>query len=336
MRERLTFFILLCLCGHTYIAAQTIVALDSGEQLIGDVLPQSNQQTIYIRSAILGDVQLPRARVLSIQPQAVEAPSVPVVKAKLSPAPRAVVDARAEAEESKIVDRLKDFKAPDDWSGNMRFGVNFSQGDRKWAETYARGVLEIDPKTSDNFYRFTGSYTYRQTERSDGSEFKSTDKYNVEFIYRRSFRDDWFVQNALGGRVDQIKGIEREVQESVGVGYKYKPSGKFEFLLGGGGGVEDYEADLEDSRAGLSPIFNIFQEATWRPLKRTSFVQKFNYYWNPEESEQFNYVFSAAVRVRLTDLLGLEFSYNKSFDNDVGNGNARDDTQWRNALVVYF
>ena len=38
----------------------------------------------------------------------------------------------------------------------------------------------------------------------------------------------------------------------------------------------------------------------------------------------------------MTDLLGVEFSYNKSFDNDVGNGNAQDDTQWRNALVIYF
>jgi hypothetical protein len=47
-------------------------------------------------------------------------------------------------------------------------------------------------------------------------------------------------------------------------------------------------------------------------------------------------VISAAIRVRLTDLLGLEFSYNKSFDNDVGDGDAQDDTQWRNALVVYF
>jgi hypothetical protein len=42
------------------------------------------------------------------------------------------------------------------------------------------------------------------------------------------------------------------------------------------------------------------------------------------------------VRVRLTDLLGLEFSYNQSYDNDIGNGIPKDDAIWRNALVIYF
>ena len=48
------------------------------------------------------------------------------------------------------------------------------------------------------------------------------------------------------------------------------------------------------------------------------------------------YQSSAMGVFRLTDLLGFEFSYNKNFDSDVGNGNPRDDTQWRNALVIFF
>jgi hypothetical protein len=317
-------------------AIPSVVALDTGEQLIGEILPESSEETVMIRSALLGEVSVPRARVLSIQ---AKAPPVALnqaegPEAKLSPGPRE--DVEVMAEERKVLETLKDFKAPDDWSGNMRLGMNLSQGDRKWAETYARGKLEIDPKDSLGFYRFSGSYTYRQTERADGSEFKSTDKYDAEFIYRRTFLENWFVQNALGYRADQLKGIDREAQGSVGIGYNYEPSERFNILLGGGGGVEELDADSQDSRSGINPLANIFQEATWRPLERTSLVQKFNYYWNPKESEQFNYVFTAAIRVRLTDLLGFEFSFNKSFDNDVGNGDAQDDTQWRNALVVYF
>lgn len=316
------------------------VTLDSGEQVIGEVLSTSTPETVVLRSALLGEVALPRARVLSIQPKSPHPEPEAVAQAQPDPEPepsaRSEADTQAAAEERRIVDTLREFKAPDHWSGNLRFGVNLSQGDRRWTETYARGNLEIDPEKSPHFYRFTGSYTYRETERSDGSDFKSTDKYDGQFIYRRSFHENWFVQNALGGRVDQIKGIDREVQEAVGVGYNYKPTDKFEILLGGGGGVEDLQTDYDDTRSGLNPLANVFQEATWSPLQRTSFVQKFNYYWNPEDSDQFSYVLTAAVRVRLTDLLGFEFSYNKSFDNDVGDGNAQDDTQWRNALVVYF
>lgn len=322
-------------------AATAVVTLDSGEQLIGEVLPESDDATVVVRSSVLGEVKLPRARVLTILPKespAEELASGPEAKPRPKPIPAdlAEAEAKAEAEERKLVEALKDFKAPDHWSGDVRLGINLSQGDRRWTETYARGKLEIKPKQSPNFYRFTGSYTYRQTERNDGSTYKSTDRYDAEFIYRRTFWENWFVQNAMGGRVDQVKGIDHELQETVGVGYKFKPSSQFELLFGGGGGVEDFVTDYEDTRSGLNTIVNVFQEATWRPLKRTSFVQKFNYYLNTDDDEQYNYVFSAAIRVRLTDLLGFEFSYNKNFDNDVGNGNPRDDTQWRNALVVYF
>lgn len=329
-------FLLFVLALASARAAPSVVALDSGEQLIGEVLPASTSETLVLQSAVLGEIQLPRSRVLSIQPKAPQPTAKPQPMAQPKLAAEPSKENAGIVEERKILDILKEFKAPDHWSGNLRLGVNLSQGDRRWTESYARGKLEIRPKQSPHFYRLNGSYTYRVTERPNGDAFKSTDKYDAQFIYRRTLWDNWFVQNSLGGRVDQVKGIDREVQEAIGIGYNYKPSNTFEILLGGGGGIEDFQPDFEDTRTGLNPLANIFQEATWRPLQRTSLVQKFNYYWNPGDTEQFNYVLTAAIRVRMTDLLGVEFSYNKSFDNDVGNGNAQDDTQWRNALVIYF
>lgn len=314
-------------------ATLSVVDLDTGEQLIGEILPQSSPVVVMLRSPLLGELKVPRARVISIRAKDSKPPLVkPSSGAKGKP---------KKAEESAIyeetvLETLLDLKAPGYWSGNMRLGINLSQGDRKWQETYARGKLEIDPMQSPNFYRFSGSYTYRQTERANGDDYNSTNKYNAEFIYRRSFFENWFTQNALGYRADRIKGIDREVQVSAGIGFQYKPSNRFKFLLGGGAGVEELDANFGDSRADSSPFANIFQEATWRPFKRTSVVQKFSYYWNPKDSNQFNYVLTTAVRVRFTDLLGFEFSYNKSFDNDLGNSEAKDDAQWRNALVFYF
>ncbi len=314
-------------------ATLSVVDLDTGEQLIGEILPQSSPVVVMLRSPLLGEFKVPRARVISIRAK----DSKPLL-VKPSSSAKGIPKKAEESAINKetIIETLLDLKAPDYWSGNMRLGINLSQGDRKWQETYARGKLEIDPKQSPNFYRFSGSYTYRQTERANGDEYKSTDKYNAEFIYRRSFFENWFTQNALGYRADRVKGIDREVQVSAGIGFQYKPSNRFKFLLGGGAGVEELDANFGDSRADSSPFANIFQEATWRPFKRTSVVQKFSYYWNPKDSNQFNYVLTAAVRVRFTDLLGFEFSYNKSFDNDLGNSEAKDDAQWRNALVFYF
>jgi putative salt-induced outer membrane protein YdiY len=314
-------------------AALSVVDLDTGEQLIGEILPQSSPVVVMLRSPLLGELKVPRARVISIR---AKDSKPPLVKPSSAAKGKSKKVEESAINEETLLETLLDLKAPSYWSGNMRLGINLSQGDRKYHETYARGKLEIDPKQSPNFYRFSGSYTYRQTERANGDEYKSTDKYNAEFIYRRSFFENWFTQNALGYRADRVKGIDREVQVSAGIGYEYKPSNRFKFLLGGGAGVEEFEANFEDTQAGLSPFANIFQEATWRPFNRTSVVQKFSYYWNPKDSNQFNYILTMAFRVRFTDLLGFEFSYNKSFDNDLGNSEAKDDAQWRNALVFYF
>lgn len=340
MIQRLLLPLLFVLCAGCNLglsAAPQVISLDTGERVVGDVLAHSTDEVLYIQSSLLGEMSVARERVVKMEPQVkaakAEAPVVVAVPKKQIALTSEEIE---HIEERRIIDTLKEFKAPDSWNGNLRLGMNLSQGDRKWTETYARGNLEIKPHQSPHFYRFNGSYTYRESERSNGSSFKSTDKYEATFIYRGTFYDNWFVQNSIGGRVDQIKGIDHEIQEAVGIGYKFEPNDTFEVLVGGGGGIEEFETEFDDTREGWHSLMNVFQEAKWKPFARTSFVQKFNYYWNPEDSEQYNYMLSAAIRYRLTDLIGFEFSYNKDFDNDIGNGSSKDDTQWRNALVVYF
>jgi hypothetical protein len=353
-------------------AAPQSVLLQSGERVVGEVLPRSTAESVVLRSALLGELTVPRAQIVKIEP--VQLPSSPVSPSSPAPsqptqaapdAPASTATAKQEAkqvkaaqqivdtqvaiaekmaevqeileEEQPLVDKLMALRAPESWKGNLRVGMNVSSGDRKWTETAVRGNLEIKPKGRPDFYRFTGSYTYRETEKSNGDKYKSTDRYDGAFIYRRSFSEDnWFLQNSMSIRVDQIKGIDRELQELIGLGYKYRPSNQFELLFGGSGGVEKYEVNADDSRNGVNKVLNVFQEFTWKPFTRTSFVQKFNYYWEPDYTERYNYVISAAVRIRLTDLLGFEFSYNQNYDNDIGNGNEKNDAVWRNALIVYF
>lgn len=338
------------LLSGSLLAAPQIVSLSSGERLVGEVLPQSNDQVLVLKSNLLGEMTIQRAQIVKIEPQVIPAAKLASSanadssKAALKQVSNqvAIAEKMTEVEqileeEQPLVDKLFAFKAPKAWDGNVRTGMNISSGDKQWTETALRGKLEIKQQGDPNFYRFTGSYTYRETERSNGDTYKSTDRYDGAFIYRRSFAGGkWFIQNSLSTRVDQVKGIDREVQELVGVGYKIKPSNQFELLFGASGGLEEYQTDSENTRNGVNQVLNVFEEFTWKPFTRTSFVQKFNYYWEPDYTERYNYVLTAAVRIRLTDLLGFEFSYNQNYDNDIGNGNEKSDAVWRNALIVYF
>ena len=349
-------------------AATKEVQLKSGERLLGEVLPGSDAQTLHLRSKILGDLKLPRSSIASTKdlpaPQAPATPK-PVVAAKpapppkSAPAPKPVVAAKpapapapkpaptpepsvAEAKpkerlHSLIWNNLKAFKTPPSWSGNLRLGLNINTGNSEWTEKYARGQLSIQPKGSKNFYRFGGSYSYRENEYSNGTTRVTSDKYDLSALYRRTFSNSWFLQSAIGYRVDNVKGIENETKYSLGGGYKFKFfKDKMEVNLGSGIGLEDYRAlNPADLRNGQNQIANVFQEFTWKLSKRSTFSQKFNYFRNIKDADLYDYNLSAAFRTRLTDVFGLELSYRKDFDSEVG-GNKKDDSQWRSAFVVYF
>ena len=326
-------------------AGQPVVTMNSGERLIGEVVSaQSNETTLVLNSELLGQLGLPRAQIASEEPlQAEQAnpetPSAAKPDAAASKAANQVIPLSDEEIalmlDESLIDKFIKLKTPDSWTGNLRFGLDLSSGDSRWQQLYTKGNLVIDPQQSPNYYRFTGSYTYRTTERN-GETVKSTDRYDANFTYRRDALGPFFLQNSIGGRVDEVKGINHEVQEMVGLGLRVQPTERLKFIVGAGGGIEDYDPDFEDTRSGINPVANFFQELTWRPFEKATLAQEFNYFINTDDTEQYNYVFSTSLRYRFTDLLGFEVAFDQNFDNDVGNGNVRDDTRWRNALIVYF
>ena len=362
----LSLWVLPCVGGAADARAADTILLKTGERLIGELLSEAGDDPVRIDSRALGALDIPRSAVARVErtnateppESANQASAGPIVatdsavEAAKKAAPEAVQAGAAPRTEVAsaggetvdepdsgpgLLERIEALKAPKSWSGNVRVGVNLSRGDRRWQQTYARGNLVVRPEKSPSQYRFSGSYTYRENERPNGRTFKATDKYDGTFTYRRPFSERWFFQNALGGRVDQIKGIDYEIQEVLGLGYSFKPAKTLEFVVGAGGGGEYLEANFEPGTSGsVEPVMNVFQEFRWKPIERTSFSQEFSYYWSPDEASAYNYVIKTAFRIRLTDLFGLEFSFNQEFDNDTGPGEVEEDSQWRNALVVYF
>lgn len=343
------------------------VKLMSGERLIGEVLPSSSDETLVLRSKLLGELKLSRDLVSSIQslpeskpvaelaakkPAAVAKPAptpTPAPAVEVKPAPKiaaakasqvASKEPKPKAKSNRLLKpilAIYNFKTPPSWSGNLRLGMNLTSGTREWSESYARGQLSIQEKGSPNLYRLAGSYSYRKNTRTNGTTYVSSDKFDINGLYRRSFSKGWFAQNALGYRVDNVKGIDHEFKNSLGLGYKFKVfKDKIELNLGGGFGLEEFKAiNSSDIRNGTNYIGNTFQEFVWKLPMKTTLSQKFNYFMNMEDSELYNFLFSISLRTRLTDVFGLELSYRQDLDSQVG-GTKKDDKQWRSAFVVYF
>ena len=159
------------LLSGSLLAAPQVVSLSSGERLVGEVMPQSNDQVLVLKSNLLGEMSIQRAQIVAIEPQVIptaklasatntEPQSAEVKKqvdTQVAIAEKMTEVEQALEEEQPLVDKLFAFKAPEAWHGNLRMGMNISSGDKQWTETALRGKLEIKQQGDPNFYRFTGS-----------------------------------------------------------------------------------------------------------------------------------------------------------------------------------
>ncbi|MEC7273882.1 MAG: hypothetical protein VXU48_01405, partial [Verrucomicrobiota bacterium] len=76
-----TFFFCFLSLSSTFLsllyATNSVVLLDSGEKLIGEVLPISNQEILVLRSSVLGELQFLRKRISSIHIESPESENKP-------------------------------------------------------------------------------------------------------------------------------------------------------------------------------------------------------------------------------------------------------------------
>ena len=234
---------------------------------------------------------------------------------------------------SELYDKVKLIDAPKSWNGNLKLGMNLSFGDREYTHTYLRGNVKVQQEDSPHLFQLSGEYNFRETEQGDGTQHISQDRHHVNFIYRWFFSERWFFQNATSYRADKLKGIDNELQNIVGYGYRTTFFDDLELLIGSGVGFQDR------SIVGLaeeSPlILNVFQELNWKPAKRVEFKQTLNFFQNPQEMDIYNYKITLGVNYRFTDLLGVEMRYFMDFDNGITE-NIKKDTRFENALIFYF
>ncbi|MAV39135.1 MAG: hypothetical protein CML12_00955 [Puniceicoccaceae bacterium] len=342
------------LCSAPLLSERVKLILHSGEILIGEQLVEieSSQAEYRIKSKILGEIRIAADAVqsytvLSKSP----APSSATVKMVEE---REVVTEKAEAvvasdsvnpgkEKSaplglqqqafSLFKSVEKLRAPKSWSGNLRMGMNFASGDRKYTQTYLRGRVKVEKEGSPHFFQLSGEYNFRETEQSSGLSYISDDRYDVEFIYRWLFSKHWFLQNASIIRMNNLKGIDQEVQNLSGFGYRAHFFDSVEVLLGTGVGMKrSLYRDVPDNSY---LMVNVFQELNWKPSKKIKLHQKMNFFQDPENSTIYNYALVLSFNYRFTDLLGFEIRYTKDFDNGITE-KFDESSRFQNALILYF
>lgn len=335
------------------------LTLLSGEILIGEQLSEAgDSDAVYsIDSKILGRIRIPAAAVQSYT-VLVPIDSIPSessasgssTSAKKSEAASERVElgkttesselsegksstARIQSQAVTLIQSVQGLRAPKSWSGNLRMGMNFASGDRKYTQTYLRGRVKVHKEGSPHLFQLAGEYNFRETEQASGSTYISDDRYDIEFTYRWLFSKHWFLQNASIMRMNNLKGIDQEVQNLSGIGYRARFFDSVELLLGSALGIkQSLYRDVPDNSYFM---VNLFQELNWKPTPKIKLHQKMNFFQNPEDSTIYNYDLVFSFSYRFTDLLGFEIRYSKDFDNGITE-KYNESSRFQNALTLYF
>lgn len=319
------------------------LVLNSGEILIGESESLISDSNYRIKSDLLGEVSISKDKVKSFTilttAKVKASESVETKTVSNDPLPKQTVASNAAEKDaqppiiSDLYGKVKLLNAPKSWSGNLRVGMNLSFGDREYTHTYLRGNLKIQEKNSPHLFRLSGEYNYRETVRSNGIQDVSVDRSHLNFTYRWFFSESWFFQNASNYRMDKLKGIDNELQNIIGYGYRKNFLNSLELLIGSGIGFKDRSiVGIADES---TMIINVFQELNWKPSKQIRLNQTLNFYQDPEKLDIYNYEFVLGFNYRFTDLLGFEIRYLMDFDNGITE-NVKEDSRFQNALIFYF
>ena len=343
----ITFF-LFWVSTQVLLAGQTVkLTLETGEVLIGAQLPSKSEHHYALESSALGSISIPKDAVVlleelgSLEPLASDSaleedPALELaeIAPQLPSAQKTSKLVNAEKFQ-QVVSGLTDIKTPLSWSGNLKLGVNLASGSSQYVQTFLRGKIKVQEADSPHAFGLSGEYNYRESERTSGEKYISSDRYSAEFTYRWLYSERWFLQNTYSLRTDNLKGIDNELKNLTGIGYRIPLTNTIEILLGSGVGMQNKFLNTNGTYSNNSFVLNFFQELEWNPSPKISLNQKVNYLQNPEDSYFYSYEILTAFNYRLSDFLGLEIRYSKNYDNNVQNGSG-DDTRLRNALTFYF
>lgn len=326
-------FLLVCLLLVLTSSTQaTELHLNNGDRITGEVTRRGDGK-IYFQSPLLGALIVNEADAVVI-----EVPETPVESlAGLPPSIEQVKLREADPQKPKP-------PVPPKWKGKLEFGYQTQSGRSNALNYSARG--EAERVKGVNSYRLSARYLYGET-----SDVLTTDRQDASFRWRHEISERVFGQTLSSYTSDRITGVDLNVEQNAGLGYKFLQRERQKASIGAGVTMQYREA--EGLKKGMNYLGEIFQDYTYKLNGRLTFLQDFNALFSPnarvrsvtsastglpldEEAENFKIRFNSTLQGKLSDRISLNLRYEYEYDNAILDKNERTDRRVTSSLGYSF
>lgn len=301
MRFGLSLFFSLFIVAS--LSADTRLVLGNGDSLRGDVV-KVEDGVIYFQSEALGLLTLPSSGVILEETDAkssVTTSAPGAVRAPTTQDPSATPD----SDQPVVVKKVP-------WKKNVEFGFTLQSGRKNKMDISGR--ITAQRNIMKDQYRIQARYLYGET-----NSLKSNNQLNSYFRWRRDLTPRMFTQAMTNYNFDEIKHINHDFSQGVGIGRKFYNLDTFNLSLGGGATAR--YRDENGDPPGWNYMVDAFQDMDYQINKIFRVSQDASILIEPEDPENYEFQLNAALIGKITQSVSMSMRYEYDYDNSLSLAN---------------
>ena len=302
-------------------AEEVEIILTNGDRLKGELV--SEGELIVLKHAFLGELSMANRDVRMIErpkPQ----PASPTHKvqkpavAKTNPIPESAGKAAGSsakqpgsidrAIQAKRINRFVDLIDLDAWTQQFEFGMNSQNGRRDKVDFNT--LYSMRRKIQNNDFRVLVSRFYGESNQE-----KTTDRIYSNFRWRHDISPGVFYQSDTEYSSDRIKEIDLNLEQTLGVGYRFLNRKALKFSTGMG--MSSRYRDRATESGETSYLVDLFQDVDYRVNNRLRLTQEFKLEVPPDKEDEYEYEFRMGMTSKVNEALHLSLRYQLEYDRSL-------------------
>ncbi len=307
--------------------AADVVTLKNGDVLSGTVL-EDGTTAVVLESAILGQIEIPKAEVESVVKDSGETATEETAAAEETPPPPPPEKSLSEHYWETLTRAI----FPEDFTGEILIGYDYSES----SDIQSGIKLGLKGEYKRGKHTATGDifYAYTRREDADGTVTKPTDKYGLNASYEYDIREPFFLRGSEKYLVDRVKKIKHQNDLNLLLGWRAIDEETLSLDFAVGPGVRYLETS--SSAGEWDPLVTFFQNSFYRLNESVRIDEAITYSVDPSDTGSYSLLFEVSASVRLTAFAEPKIIYRNSYDSTVGEGGVKREQSLLLALAVPF
>lgn len=226
----------------------------------------------------------------------------------------------------------KEHRPMREWRTSLHLGYRLSEALIDREDLNLR--FETSRRTESGEYRFTGRYDYADTTDQAGVTSRAADRLQGGARLRHDLAPRVYLQANTRYLADAVARIDRELEQSVGVGWRLVDSPKVRATVTPSATLQNQEIANQVSRWNTNAT--LFQDFRFKINERFTFYEEADFSVSPEDREDYQVRFNARLEAKLSSAIAADLRYELDIDSTISSTSERSQSRVLFTLGLRF